>query len=144
MYPPAEDHNAEYKAAAQAGVCPECHFANGLHNEGACSRWRPAEDDDDAGPPPPRPLFHQVMALLRDDGKRGFIGHVQNGFDVVPDPRIPECVYVSYQLGSGIPVAPKVRERVQRGYQRVLEAAGLQVRWEYEGTRHSRLVVRRV
>lgn len=40
-----EDQNAEFRAAHEAEVCPECHFAGGLHNEGACPRWREECDE---------------------------------------------------------------------------------------------------
>jgi len=43
----------EYHAAHALGVCPECHYGDGLHNEGACSRWR------DEPPPHPCPLCQE-------------------------------------------------------------------------------------
>lgn len=45
--PYAQDANAEYKAAHEAGVCHECHMPDGLHDEGRCSQWRDGRDDDE-------------------------------------------------------------------------------------------------
>lgn len=41
-----ENPNVEFRAAHDAGVCPECGFSDGLHNEGACSQWRDHEPDE--------------------------------------------------------------------------------------------------
>lgn len=40
-------YDRECEAARELGVCHECHYGGGLHNEGACSRFRLDDALDD-------------------------------------------------------------------------------------------------
>lgn len=55
-------YDRECRAAHALGVCPECHFEGGLHNEGQCSQWRDQEPSDE--PEPSTQGYHLIDGIL--------------------------------------------------------------------------------